>query len=118
MKYLVEEVDGKNWISFEGWSFCLGNTGRNRIKQKRQNQSGNGDIESPMPGQLLKLLVSKGKSIEEGETLCIVEAMKMEHSLKAPFAGEVEEVFFKETDSLSQGDVILKIKKDEAAQDA
>lgn len=110
----VEDLNGDTWVCVNGWSFSLPAKGIHRLKKKKaQNAISNGDISSPMPGQVLAMNVSKGQKVKSGESLCAVEAMKMEHSLKAPFDGEVTEVFFKTGDSVSLGDLLLQLKKGE-----
>ena len=49
-------------------------------------------LEAPMPGKVWKVLVAPGDVVESGQTLMIIEAMKMEHAIKAPRAGIVREV--------------------------
>ena len=51
-----------------------------------------GDVRSPMPGAVLAVRVALGDEVEEGEVLLVVEAMKMEHALAAPFAGTVTDL--------------------------
>ena len=51
------------------------------------------EVRAPMPGTLVKLLVAAGDHVEEGQIIAVVEAMKMEHPLRAPRAGVVEAVF-------------------------
>ncbi|MCB8911623.1 acetyl/propionyl-CoA carboxylase subunit alpha, partial [Rhodococcus rhodochrous] len=48
------------------------------------------DITSPMPGAVIAVSVASGDTVTAGQTLVVVEAMKMEHSLTAPIAGTVE----------------------------
>ncbi len=64
---------------------------------------------APLPGTLIKLLVSTGDYIRKGQEIAILEAMKMEHLIHAPRAGEVSMIFPEETRTLDQGDVILSI---------
>ena len=56
------------------------------------HQVGDGVIAAPMPGHVLSIAVEPGAQVEAGQTLGVLEAMKMELALKAPFAGTVESV--------------------------
>ena len=51
-----------------------------------------GDVRSPMPGTVIAVGVSSGAAVGKGEVVVVVEAMKMEHALTAPFAGVVEDL--------------------------
>jgi biotin carboxyl carrier protein len=53
-------------------------------------ESSKDEVRAPMPGTLIKLMVKPGDEVEEGQTVAVVEAMKMEHNLRAPRAGVVE----------------------------
>jgi biotin carboxyl carrier protein len=53
---------------------------------------GDGTLLAPMPGTVLAVNVTEGQTVAEGETLGVMEAMKMELALKAPFAGRVTTV--------------------------
>lgn len=57
-------------------------------------------IKSPMPGNILKILVSQGQQVKEGETLIILEAMKMENEIVATRAGSVAQI------AVSKGQVV------------
>ncbi len=107
----VEEHGGAVWINLDGFSYTKPSKGVHRLKKKSKNLSqSDGDIVSPMPGQVLRLNVELGESVEEGQVLCVVEAMKMEHSLKSPFSGTIEKIDCKVGESLSLGDLVIKIK--------
>ena len=54
--------------------------------------AGDGTLLAPMPGTVLAVNVVEGQGVVEGETLGVMEAMKMELALKAPFAGTVTSV--------------------------
>ncbi len=51
-----------------------------------------GDILAPMPGKVIAVDVAEGDAVEAGQRLLVLEAMKMEHALTAPFAGTVAEL--------------------------
>lgn len=68
-----------------------------------------GSLLSPMPGRVIKVNVSEGQEVEEGECLMIMEAMKMEHQIKASGAGKVKNVFFKEGDLVEAKKVLIEM---------
>jgi 3-methylcrotonyl-CoA carboxylase alpha subunit len=71
--------------------------------------SGDGLVRAPMHGRLLRLAVATGEAVVAGQTVAVVEAMKMEHSLAAPCAGRVIEVGAQEGAQVAQGSPILRI---------
>ena len=50
------------------------------------------EVRAPMPGTLIKLLVTEGDAVEEGQIVAVLEAMKMEHQLRAPLTGTVQKI--------------------------
>lgn len=68
-----------------------------------------GSLQSPMPGKIFKIVKQKGSSVTVGETVMIVEAMKMEHAIKATKDGSLTDVFFKEGDQVQGGVVLCEI---------
>jgi len=68
-------------------------------------------IAAPMPGKILSLKVKAGDKVEKDDTLIILEAMKMEHSLKAVRDGVIEEVSFEAGDQVQEGDLLLTFEK-------
>ncbi len=68
------------------------------------------NIEAPMPGKILKILVSEGQKVSADERLFILEAMKMENVVVAPRAGVVKRIHFKENDLVSLGQVIIEME--------
>ena len=63
-----------------------------------------------MPGKVIAVLVSEGDSIEKGQGLVIVEAMKMENEVRSPIAGEVKEIKVKTGDAVEGGAVLLIVE--------
>ena len=70
-----------------------------------------GDIEPPMPGKVLKVLVNKGEKVEENQVLILMESMKLQVEVKAPFDGIVKEVKVSEGQTVNAGELIIKIEK-------
>lgn len=65
---------------------------------------------SPMPGKIFKILKKSGEIVCKGETILIMEAMKMEHAVKAGEDGVIEELYFKEKEVVPQGVPLFKIR--------
>ncbi len=64
-------------------------------------------IDAPLAGNIFKVLVNQGDTVESGQTIIILEAMKMETEVKASENGTVTKVFVKEGDSVSLGDPLV-----------
>lgn len=68
-----------------------------------------GALEAPMPGRVIKLSVEPGQDIQKGQEILVVEAMKMENSLKAPRAGRVSAIHTRVGDLVTPGLVLVEI---------
>jgi len=66
-----------------------------------------------MNGSVVDILVKEGQAVTQGQTLVIVEAMKMEHAIKAPKDGIVEVIFFTAGELVSDGAELLSLQLDE-----
>lgn len=72
--------------------------------------AGSGAVAVPMQGTIVKVLVEVGDEVEQGKTICVLEAMKMENNITADTAGTVSEVRVAPGDSVSSGDVVVVIE--------
>jgi pyruvate carboxylase subunit B len=68
-----------------------------------------GAVTSHMQGMVLSVNVNVGDEVSEGDTVCVIEAMKMENAIHAPHSGTVRDIFTSEGDAVSSGDVLLSI---------
>ena len=71
--------------------------------------AGSGAVTVPMQGTIVKVLVTEGDAVEVGQTVCVLEAMKMENNITADTAGTVAEVKVATGDSVGSGDVVVVI---------
>ncbi len=76
-------------------------------------EAGDGIIKAPMHGRVLQLFVAAGESVAAGQRLAIIEAMKMEHTLHAPFAGVVRNVAVATGTQVVEGGEIMLIQPSE-----
>lgn len=72
--------------------------------------AGGTTVESPMPGNIWKVIVKEGQQVKEGETLIILEAMKMENEIPAPCDGVVASLHVAEGAAVNGGDILVSIK--------
>ena len=72
--------------------------------------SGGGRLTAPMPGKVVALLAEAGSRIEAGQPLLILEAMKMEHTIKAPGAGVLSAYHFAIGDQVAEGDALAAVE--------
>ena len=69
-----------------------------------------GGIPAPMQGMIVKLTVSVGSEVDEGDVICVLEAMKMQNDVHATRKGTVKEILVKEGDTVMQGDILMIIE--------
>ena len=99
---LVEGIGGQTW-RFERW----------RAGGESGASASDGAVISPMPGKLIAVAISEGDTVTKGQKLVTLEAMKMEHSLTAPFDGIVAELNATEGAQVSEGTLLARIEKGE-----
>lgn len=115
--YISTDDDGNGYVSYKGFIFKVS---RNDVLSTNQailgsmDQSGtknDGRIISPMPGKVIKINVGRGDEVKRGQTLLIVEAMKMENYITAPANGVVEEINVKVGDMVNSSSKLIELKK-------
>lgn len=88
-KKLTIKVNGKKFSVEvkDKYDELLHNLGMDNIASKKVN-----DIKAPMPGMVLNILVGEGQEVKKGDSLLVLEAMKMENILKSPSDGVIKKV--------------------------
>jgi 3-methylcrotonyl-CoA carboxylase alpha subunit len=82
------------------------------LGQSADDADGGGVVKAPMHGKVVAVFVAAGETVEKGQRVAIVEAMKMEHSLVAPRAGTVSEVAVEPGQQVGEGARMLVIADD------
>ena len=98
------------WIALRGIHARV--TSRNPFHEPAAGEgteAGLQKLHAPLPGTVIKVLVKKGQRVEADDPLLIMEAVKMEHQIAAPFAGQVGAIHFKEGDPVNKGELLLDL---------
>jgi len=77
---------------------------------KTADEINEGKLIAPMPGKILELMHEPGDSVELGEPVAILEAMKMENELKAPIPGTIDTISVEVGQNVEKNEAILEIK--------
>ena len=90
-EFLAQVIDPREW----------------RGRHGAAEAEGRQQIVAPMPGKIVRILVKAGDTVELGQGLIVVEAMKMQNEIRSPKSGAVEKIIAKEGDAVNAGDVLL-----------
>ena len=82
---------------------------RNWLKNDRHAKKVQ-EIRAPMPGLIIELPVVEGQEISEGDTVAIIEAMKMENEIKATMRGIIEGILVKQRESVDKNTILITIR--------
>lgn len=120
MKKMTISIDGKEvsaltqkigttlWVHMNGRSFTY--EPEKKIRGgKGKAAGGSGDVLAPMPGKINKVSVNVGDKVAAGQVLLVMEAMKMEYTLKAAIDGSVAAINCKAGDQVVLGATLVKV---------
>ena len=106
----AEELNHHIWFHLNGRIFVMD---KEQVKKSFVSKK-NWDekfVLSPMPGQIVKILVTSGMEVKENQTLLVLSSMKMEYTLKAPDKGFIKSVKVKEGERVSADQKLVEITK-------
>lgn len=81
-----------------------------KTEQTSTSASGNGKkVTAPMPGNVLEVLAKPGQTVQAGESVVVLEAMKMENEIVAPTGGVISAVDVRQGQSVESGDMLFEL---------
>jgi acetyl/propionyl-CoA carboxylase alpha subunit len=98
----------KIWLHFDGRSYYVEKQAGSAVAGGAA-ASGERTLRAPMPGQVRQVLVKDGQEVKSGETLVLLEAMKMEIRIQAPGDGKVARVAVKQGQSVEKEQVLVEL---------
>jgi biotin carboxyl carrier protein len=103
-KQVVVELEGERFLFELDDGLFTGKGGR------RDGHGGVAEVKAPMPGKVVKLLVSAGDSVEAGQGILLFEAMKMQNEIRSPMAGVVDDFAVQEGQAVESRETLFSIK--------
>ena len=94
LEFLAEVIDPRSW------------RGRRHGSAEAEGRQ---QILAPMPGKVVRLLVKAGDTVETGQGLLVVEAMKMQNEIRSPKSGKVERILVAEGQAVNAGEVLCVV---------
>jgi 3-methylcrotonyl-CoA carboxylase alpha subunit len=120
LRAFVASDENATWVFIEGRTFRFekvrtGSNGFEKVQGSEKARRGSGsrgltDLSAPMPATVLRVLTAPGRTVRRGETLILLEAMKMELPLRAPQDGTVKEVLCEEGQLVQPGSILVEIQ--------
>jgi len=80
------------------------------LLRKPKEVVGSGNVTAPLPGLILEILVKEGDTVNAGQDVLIMEAMKMENEVQSPQGGTVKEIKVRRGDSVYEGDILIVLE--------
>lgn len=112
-KIQVEIIDQKVWFKSDGeiWSYDILDLASEGQRRKKTNTASADKITAPMPGKITKVFVKTGDVVKKGQALLVMEAMKMEYTLKSDLDTVVEKVNAELGQQVTLGFLLIQLKK-------
>jgi 3-methylcrotonyl-CoA carboxylase alpha subunit len=104
-RYLQDGTHLHLWHAANHWDVVLEDP---RLKEF-SSTAAQGGLTTPLPGVVAAVMVKVGQAVRAGETLMVIEAMKMEHSISAPHEGTVKAIHFAPGDRVPEGSQLLDL---------
>jgi len=110
----VSSDNAKYWVTINGQTFVLTKSvGTKRNSGKHDHV---GELTAPMPGQVRAVNVSEGDTVTKGQTLLVLEAMKMEIRIHAPRDGKVMRLLVKQGQTVEREQILIEIESESLAK--
>jgi 3-methylcrotonyl-CoA carboxylase alpha subunit len=106
IKVIISEGHQERYVFLDGHVYHI-----KRVLHTTKRHDTRDEIRSPISGKVVKIHIRENTPVQKGDTLMIIEAMKMEYRITAPYTGIITKIYFKENDQIDMGVIPLEIKK-------
>jgi biotin carboxyl carrier protein len=101
----------KRWVTINGQTFVLTKPAAGARSRGHGHHHAAGELTAPMPGQVRAVNVNEGDAVMKGQTLLVLEAMKMEIRVQAPMDGIVKKLFVKQGQTVEREQILVEIQE-------
>ncbi|HEX9388274.1 MAG TPA: biotin/lipoyl-containing protein, partial [Anaerolineales bacterium] len=106
----VSSDNAKRWVTVNGQTFVLTKPAAGAQRRGAGHDHAS-ELAAPMPGQVRAVNVAEGESVTKGQTLLVLEAMKMEIRIQAPRAGKVMKLLVKQGQTVEREQILIEIEE-------
>ncbi|MEM7346608.1 MAG: acetyl-CoA carboxylase biotin carboxyl carrier protein subunit [Chloroflexota bacterium] len=108
----VAQVDNRWYVNIDGQQWVLSRPSSSRSRRGTTaggDDASSGLLTASMPAQVVEILVEIGDQVERGQTLVLLEAMKMEMRISAPFAGAVQKIYCTQNETVERDQPLVEL---------
>jgi biotin carboxyl carrier protein len=110
IKSVISQGEDNKFVFIDGSIFKVK---RIELTGRKTSEKKEGDLHSPISGTVVTIKVKEGSKVKKDDVLMVIEAMKMEYLIRAPYAGRVKKIHFKEKDQVEIGQLTAVVEKEE-----
>lgn len=110
IKCVISEGEESKFVFIDGNIFKVKRT---ELTGQKKTEKKEGGLNSPISGTVVSIKTKKGNAIKKGDVIMVIEAMKMEYLIRAPYNGIVKNINFKEKDQIEIGQKTAEIETEE-----
>ncbi len=110
IKCVISEGEKSKFVFIDGNIFKVNRT---ELTGQKKTIKKEGNLNSPISGTVVSVKSKQGDVVKKGDVIMVIEAMKMEYLIRAPFDGTIEKINFREKDQIEIGQITADIKKSE-----
>jgi biotin carboxyl carrier protein len=106
----ISSDNARRWVTVDGQTLVLTKSSGAR-KGGHGHHHAAGELTAPMPGQVRAVHVAEGDAVTKGQTLMVLEAMKMEIRIHAPWHGTVKKLFVKQGQTVEREQILIEVEE-------
>jgi biotin carboxyl carrier protein len=109
--YVSERIGNNQWIFVNGRTICVPILSSQNKSRKSEVSTHRNQVIAPMPGKITKVILQDGHRVNKGESVIVMEAMKMEYTLKAEMSGLVKKIYVVAGQQVNLGQILVEFEE-------